>query len=80
MDSARGSIIIADDKFGLNVDGLLSFLDRKRHHNACFDLADLAIECCNLDPVARPSVTDCLSRLETIHADLNAWELECLEA
>ena len=66
--------------FGLNVDGLLSFLDRQHHHSACFDLVGLAADCCQLDPMARPSVTDCLERLETIRGDFLAWELECLEA
>lgn len=69
-----------NDEFGLDSQGLLSCLDRERHHPACFDLAGLAIDCCNLDPAARPSVTDCLSRLETIRASFQAWELECLEA
>ena len=67
-------------EFGINIDGLLTFLDRSRHHAACFDLVDLAAACCHLDPTERPSVTDCVSRLETIRADFVAWELECLEA
>ena len=35
-------------------------------------LADLAVACCDLEPDKRPTVTDCLSRLEGILADLTA--------
>ena len=57
-------------QFGLNEAGLRSFLDPARHPPATSDLVDLAASCCDLDKSARPSVTDCLSRLETIRANL----------
>ena len=57
-----------DASFGLNEPGLRAFLDPAQHATACFELVDLAGDCCQLDPAARPSVTDCLSRLETIRA------------
>jgi len=63
--------------FGLSAAGLRSrFLMKTDERgmpthrpSACFDLLDLADACCHLEPAARPSVTDCLSRLETIRAD-----------
>ena len=57
-------------QFGIHEPGLKAFLDPAAHPAACFDLADLAIACCHLHPASRPTVTDCLSRLEAILADL----------
>ena len=55
--------------FGLEMSGLRSFLDAERHPSACYDLAELAGDCCDLDSAARPSVTDVLSRIEMIRAE-----------
>ena len=59
--------------FGLSESGLKSFLDPTTHPSSCFDLADLAVACCDLEPERRPTVTDCLSRLESILADLTTY-------
>ena len=56
--------------FGLNVDGLKGFLDPERTPPACYELVGLAAACCDLDAAARPSASDVISRLETIHAAL----------
>ena len=58
-------------KFGLNEVRLReTFLDRSRHPQMCFELVELAADCCRLEPEKRPSVTDCLSRIETIRGEL----------
>ena len=60
-------------QFGVDEAGLKAFLDPARHPVSCFDLADLAVACCELDSALRPTVTDCLSRLEAILADLSSY-------
>ena len=61
-------------QFGINEAGLKALLDPSRQPAACFDLADLAVACCDLDPERRPTANDCLSRLEAILADLTACD------
>ena len=61
-------------QFGLHEPGLRAFLDPARHAAPCFELVDLAADCCRLDPATRPSVTDCLSRLETLRSEFTAVE------
>ena len=60
--------------FGLNADGLKSFLDPQRQPTACYDLVDLASACCQLDATARPDVTDVLSTLERIRAEFTVQD------
>ena len=59
--------------FGLHEAGLKSYLDATKHPASCFELADLAVACCDLEPQSRPTVTDLLSRLESILADLTTY-------
>ena len=60
--------------FGLNAEGLKSFLDPQRQPAACYDLVDLASACCQLDATARPDVTDVLSTLERIRAEFTVQD------
>ena len=62
------------DAFGLHEAGLRTFLDTRRQPAACDALVGLAADCCCLEPAQRPSVTDCLSRLEAIRAELIAYD------
>ena len=59
-----------NDSFGVNEAGLRTFLDSTRQPASCFELVELVLACCDLDSRRRPTVTDCLARLETIRTDL----------
>jgi serine/threonine-protein kinase CLA4 len=75
--TAREAESIIDEtrtnKFGLSVEGLRTFLDPEEQPSSCYDLADVAGVCCDLDSTKRPTATDCLARLEAILGDLTVY-------
>merc|ERR1711920_475655 len=47
-----------NEQFGLDAKGLKTFFDETVHPSVVFDVVNLALACCDLDPTARPSADD----------------------
>ena len=64
-------------EFGLSVKKLKAFLDELLHPAGCFRLAEVAGECCELDPTKRPDALELLRVLDELQQEVEgAADLE----